>query len=637
MKKAWGVRIRVLIVALIPPLILGVSLTLLLTSSRLTDIEESLIQRGKALSRQLAVTAEYGLSTNDRALLQQIANTAVLEEDLTGITIFDAQHTFMASAGLQAHTPLQFSPPGSHTHIERIDEHLLRISQRVLRSSRTIPSPSSAAQSGSTEALGEVVVLISLDSLTQRKNALIQTSLATLVIVMAATFLLAIKMSHSVTAPIRTIANIVTAIGQGDFSARVRVKGGGSLYTLAEGVNLMAKRLTLEREQLEQKIHDATLQLRRKKEEAEQANLAKSRFLAAASHDLRQPMHALGLLIAHLSEYQHADEVKQIIQKISASAQALEQLLESLLDISKLDAGVITAKVIAFPLQPIFTRLSVEFEAQAKEKGLRFLVRPTAAWVRSDPVLFERIIQNLISNALRYTKEGAVLLAARKRPQHVSIEVRDSGIGIPVEAQELVFQEFTQLENIARDRSKGLGLGLAIVKRLAALLEHPLKLRSRPNWGSIFALELPRCSPQQQHEVETIIPTEDFTNQVVGIIENDALAQEGLTGLLTKWGCRVIAAESMASFLNQLSAENILPNALLCDYRLATNYTGLDIIAHIRKHFGSSLPAVLMSGDTNPELLKKTQEQNIRLLHKPVRPAKLRTALRRLLIHHEGE
>lgn len=632
MKLDWDIRTRVLVVALVPTIILGSLLTALLTFSRLNDLEEALTQRGQAMARQLAAASEYGLFSGNREVLQKLATSALNSADISGVAIYDRDGSLLATAGLQLHTL-----PGNaqvEAEIREVSTKMLRIVEPVRHSSLVDEDPY-ALTTGKTadqQPLGEVVVLLSRDNLDNRKLDQIMTALVMLCLVLAGSIALAVVMSRSVSAPIRRIAQAMVDIGSGNLATRVPLEGRGTLRRLAEGVNEMAAHLAIDHSNLEQRIAAATLQLRERTEEAERANLAKSRFLAAASHDLRQPMHALGLFIAELIRMEHSEEARRLISRIAASAEAMENLLDSLLDISKLDAGVVSTNPQSFPLGPLFERIGNDYGHAAKERGLQLRVRPTQLWIHSDPLLFERILINLVSNALRYTPSGSIMLTARKRGDHVLVEVRDSGVGIAPENQASIFLEFVQLENPARDRSKGLGLGLAIVRRLADLLCHPITLRSAPGRGSVFGVVAPNVPPAGTTEPMNI-PEQSFVGRIVSIIDDDVLAKESLAGLLRAWGCFVVASDSLPGLLAALEELEVEPEVVISDFRLPGEHTGLEIIANLRERFGADLPALLLSGDTGPETLRLATDRRVPLLHKPVRPAKLRAALSHLLQH----
>jgi len=633
MKLDWDIRTRVLIVALIPTIVLGLLLTAMLTFSRLNDLEDALTQRGQATARQLAYAAEYGLSINNRDVLQRLASSALESSDIYGIAIYDKKGALMAMAGLQVHSgsgTVVRSP--SKADVMKIGSQMLRIVEPVRNLHATEHGGYSltAQARDPNQILGEVVVLISRETLDNRKMNQIFTALLMLGLVLAGSIGLAVFMSRSVSTPIQRIAAAMSDIGRGNLATQVPLEGRGSLRQLAEGVNEMAAHLLVARSNLEQRIAAATLQLRERTEEAERANLAKSRFLAAASHDLRQPMHALGLFIADLSRKEHSDDTRLLIERIAASAEAMENLLDSLLDISKLDAGVVSSNPRPFSLGPVFERIGNDYDHAAKERGLRLRVRPTKLWILSDPMLFERILINLVSNALRYTQKGSIMVSARKRGDHVLVEVRDSGLGIAQENQASIFLEFVQLDNPARDRSKGLGLGLAIVRRLADLLYHPITLRSAPGRGSAFGIMAPGAPAETEPE---LLQTGEmnFIGRVVAIIDDDSLAQESLVGLLRAWGCFAVASDSLSGILDALEELEVEPEIVVSDFRLPGEHTGLEIISRLRAKFRSDLPALLLSGDTGPETLRQATEQNVPLLHKPVRPGKLRAALAHLI------
>jgi CheY-like chemotaxis protein/two-component sensor histidine kinase len=351
-------------------------------------------------------------------------------------------------------------------------------------------------------------------------------------------------------------------------------------------------------------VEEATAELRARKDEAERATLAKSRFLAAASHDLRQPMHALGLFISELSQHAHQPETRRLVRQIAASAEAMENLLDSLLDISKLDAGVFKPNLRTFPLQPLLDRLAVDFLPMAEERRLRLRLRPTGAWVESDPALLERVLINLLSNALRYTQEGSVLVACRRRGPLLRLEVRDSGVGIAPEAQDIIFHEFVQLENAERARNKGLGLGLAIVRRLTDLLGHRLALRSRVGGGSVFAVELPYAEPQEAAPAaEGERPPGDLAGTRIVVVDDDPLALASLHSLLLSWGCQVYAADGLENIAMELATRGVVPQVVVSDYRLRGPRTGVDVIRALRNRWDPELPAILISGDTAAETL----------------------------------
>jgi len=368
-------------------------------------------------------------------------------------------------------------------------------------------------------------------------------------------------------------------------------------------------------------------ELRRRKEAAEQANIAKSRFLAAASHDLRQPLHALGLFVQALEESPLANRERQVIGNIRHSVDAMEELFNALLDISRLDAGVVQPCVSTIPLAAVFDRVRFEFAPVARQKRVSLTVMKTSAHVVSDPSLLARIVRNLLANAVRYTDRGGVVLGCRRRGKTVRIEVWDSEI----------FREFYQLENPERDRRKGLGLGLAIVERLSRLLDHPVELRSTVGKGSMFAITVPLGAAEDYVPIETGPDTAgvfDLSGSLVLVIDDEGAVQEGMAALLRKWQCEVLTAGSGKEMLQQLVTVQRLPDLIICDYRLRAGENGIEVVEMLRSEFNVDIPAVLVTGDTAPDRLRDAEASGLPILHKPLNPARLRTLIANLLREH---
>jgi CheY-like chemotaxis protein/anti-sigma regulatory factor (Ser/Thr protein kinase) len=325
----------------------------------------------------------------------------------------------------------------------------------------------------------------------------------------------------------------------------------------------------------------------------------------------------------------HFPDARKVVDQAEASVVAMEQLLDALLDISKLDAGILTPHLEDFRLNALLARMQNSFAAAAAAKGLRLRAVPSHLVVRSDPVLLERIMMNLVSNAVRYTERGGVVIGCRRRGADVRIEVWDSGLGIPDDKRTAVFQEFFQLTDPGRDRSKGLGLGLAIVERLARLLQHRIELRSTPGRGSAFAIVLPAGDAQRVIATPPAAQTVDrhLRGAFVVVVDDEALVRDGMRGLLTGWGCHVLAAGSGDEALAQLAAHERIPDLIVSDYRLRDGENGIDVIHRLHAALTVPIPSVLISGDTAPERLREATASGYHLLHKPVQPAKLRAML----------
>ncbi|MCC8404378.1 hybrid sensor histidine kinase/response regulator [Paraburkholderia sp. MMS20-SJTN17] len=371
---------------------------------------------------------------------------------------------------------------------------------------------------------------------------------------------------------------------------------------------------------------------------AEEASLAKTRFFAAASHDLRQPLHAIGLLAASLNDpaatpAQQAKTAGHIIYNV----EALNQLFNQVLDLARLESGVTQVIRLHFRLAELFERVGSQYRPQAAAKGLALRIAPTSMIVYDDPVLLERVLSNLLSNAVRYTERGAIWLGFRRagRPNGGFIEVRDSGIGIAPEEHERIFEEFYQVENPQRDARQGHGLGLPTVKRLVGLLGSELQLRSAPGRGSVFRFAV------QAGDAGSIVAS--LNDSVAGgaaaqgrrvlCIDDEPSILEGLTSLLARWGCSVRGARDEAEALAAL-ADGFVPDAVLCDYQLAHHRTGAEALSAMRGALGRAghghVVTLLITGDMASPELEALALQGIPVLHKPVTPARLRRTLEML-------
>ncbi len=362
---------------------------------------------------------------------------------------------------------------------------------------------------------------------------------------------------------------------------------------------------------------------------------SRSRFLAAASHDLRQPVHALSMLVAALQQGLPPAQSRVILGHVDSAVAAMGGMFNALLDLSRLDASLVQPQWQLTDLQALLERLAAGQAGVAASKGLRFECRlPNCAlWVRTDPALLERVLGNLLSNALRYTAEGRVRLLARRRGGRVELVVADTGVGIPPEQREAVFHEFVQLRGSQAQSDAGLGLGLSIVRRLADLLQIRLRLRSRPGRGTVFSLHLPLASPAVAPlPAESVAATGAASGglgrgDVVIVVDDSAEVRTAMQALLSAWGCEVVTAASVAALMPQLMGLSVAPRLLLCDYRLGDGGDGMQAIAELREAFNDDLPAVLVTGDTSPARLREATASGLPLLHKPVTLPQLRAAI----------
>jgi len=360
--------------------------------------------------------------------------------------------------------------------------------------------------------------------------------------------------------------------------------------------------------------------------ELELANASKTRFLAAASHDLRQPVVTIGLLLGLLRESVTAPAVRAMVDRIHDATAAMEALLKGLLDLSRLDSGTIEPRLRTVALAPAFQAIELHHQPAAAEKNLRLRFHPTALAVSTDPLLLDQILRNLVDNAIRHTTSGGVLVGARRRGGSVLLQVWDSGPGIAAESQGVVFEEFVQLDNRARDGARGLGLGLAIVQRSARMLGRAVALRSVPGRGSCFSIELPRAASNPPDDARPAPQAQPLAGIAVWMIEDNASVRDALAARLHRWGADVTALSDRAAVARELAGARPAPDLIVSDQRLPDG-TGIDCIALIRHLTGHPIAALIVTGDTAPGDLALLRTSGLPTLHKPFAAAALLAAL----------
>ncbi len=443
----------------------------------------------------------------------------------------------------------------------------------------------------------------------------------------------------------------IQSIEGNDFSQIAKLSAAnGPLAPSYRTLGVIGQRLQWGKEELQALVDDVTRELRQRKEEAENATQAKSRFIAAASHDLRQPIHAMGLLIARLGQLPLGRGADTLVDNLESAVQSMQDLLDGLLDLSKLEAGAVAPNFQAHPIERTFQAVRAALSVQARAQNLRLRVRPTDLWALTDPALLQRVVMNLGHNALRYTSQGAVLIVCRTvhNGTGVRIEVLDSGRGIDPAHHQQIFQEFYRVDGESADVSKGMGLGLHIVARTADVLGVALAVRSSLGCGARFSVTLPIARPRQiQTEAERAVAVGPSGGQIadlqglrVLLLEADEQLRETLAGLLVSWGCDVLAQAALEPALLHMQDDGFVPGVVLCDYALA-GLAGQDVmqataaslgsvVQAVRAHCGEPIQACLFGGPTDAVLREQWQEQGVVVLDKPVRPAKLRAWLRRL-------
>lgn len=637
--RRTGIERQTQLVALLPILVIAVLLESYFIYSRFNDLDAQLLERSQLLTRQLASASEYAVFSGNSALLKRHVDSALASQDVQSITILDAAFHPLLKAG---NKELKFV--AQHSAIPQLDQNMdmLRLYEPITATQIKLDDGYLGGETTriADQPLGMVVVEFSKARMNKQKTEIGIFNILITLIVFSVASMMALRIARRISQPILGMHQAIMKIGTGELHTRIASPPEISeLHDLADGVNRMASQLQMDRNLLQERINQATFELRTQKEEAESSSFSKTRFLAAASHDLRQPIHALGLFIGELQTTVTSDNQRKIVMKVEESVDALSGLLNSLLDISKLDAGVIVPQLRDFNIELILGRIAQDYRPLAQSKSIKLHVSPCVMDVRSDPILLERILVNLVSNALRYTPIGGrIMLGCRIRGNNLRIEVRDNGIGIPLDEQKNIFLEFVQLANKERDRNLGLGLGLAIVERLSRLLQHPVSVRSDLGMGSMFTIEIPLTSNSEKtyeddhHLIEAQVSTDQLINKQANpkllVVDDDPLVRSSTQGILSSWGYRVYLAASLQDVKSKFNQQSF--DLIICDYRLPDG-TGLDVVNFLALIQQKFTACILISGDTSPDILQKAAESGFNLLSKPVRPAKLRSLINFLL------
>lgn len=621
--KSWGFRERVIAVAILPAALMAVVLAAYFLLLRYADAEEAFIHRGQSLLRLFTPATEYGVFSGNVEELRRLAAALASEKDFGGVVIQDDSGLPLTQIGtLRLTRAPQTLADGWHGPTP--DDLQYAFHAKIWRT-RLAWEDIFAVQreQRASEAIGSITLEMSRSGMRQlKREMMLVTLLATLATLLLGT-LLALRLSSSVTQPVLSLQRVVGAIRGGDLSARVSPHPAGTLRNLEEGINEMAASLQAGRDEMENRIAAATAELKQKRDEAEQASIAKSRFLAAASHDLRQPLHALSLFAAELARESGLPAQQRLAQQIGATVGTMEEMLGSLLDVSRADLGALHTCIQPVALDGLLRRVHSAHAGAARQKGLGLRLRPTRYWGLSDPALLYRMVSNLVANAIAYCRQGGVLVGVRAAAGRLRIEVWDSGVGIPPEQQALIFEEFYQVSNPERDPGKGLGLGLSLVERLSRLLDHPIGMRSVPGRGSMFSITLPRATVVEKtrkadpdiHKVKLLLLGEDSADNAV------------LSGLLTEWGCEVI--RYVPPLPVPLPTERI--ELIICEDTVFT--AALPLISPQAAARGL---AVLLLGTLPAASGKASHDFAISTLAKPPQPAKLRALLTHLLDNAAG-
>jgi signal transduction histidine kinase len=415
----------------------------------------------------------------------------------------------------------------------------------------------------------------------------------------------------------------------------------GNAFSLFQTAISLENRVRMRTEELHatlRHLEQSNIDLSAAKENAEQANLSKTRFLAAASHDVLQPLNAAHLSVSALAEVQTSEEGRKLVLQVERSLQTMEDLLRTLLDISRLDAGVVQPEIVDVSLETLFSSLRSDFQPVAEIKGLGLRFRPVNIAVRSDRTLLRRILQNILSNALRYTRTGGVLVGTRQRGGIIRIDVADTGCGIPDEQREAVFEEFSRGKAPpgAELAGGGLGLGLAIVRRMAGALGHPVTFSSRVGRGTIFHVDVPLAfnavvEPSPTPTEAERAPGYGLFGTKVLLVENDVDVLNAMASLLERWRCEVRTATSTGEALETLGDTDWVPDIVIADQHLDNGDLGILTVAEARNYLGRDVPALIVTADPSQAVIAAARAAGIELMRKPLKPAQLRALLAYLL------
>lgn len=599
---------QLILLALLPATGATLGAIAVLTRQHLSNVTELMRANAQTVALQVATVAQSQLQHMDRRALQRTALSGSAQPHVQQVQIWSEDGEIVADSesgarprgeGLRVVAPI-VGDDGRHS--------------------------------------GKVMVEMNLDAVSNAKRAVWLNVVAVLAASLLGVGLAGWWAARRISAPIRALGEAVDRLGAGE-DAQVALEGTAEVRRLQHGFNLAARALTESRNQLESRIVRATAELASKNQQLEVASQAKTRLLAAASHDLRQPLHALTLFSDGLANGETDPVRLQRIGHIRECVDSLDRLFSELLNLSQLDAGVLQPQWADFPLDTLFDEISRNFRAVAEQQNLRLVVRKTDAWVRCDYVMLSRILNNLVSNSLRHTTEGGILVGARRRGKGVRIEVWDSGIGIAPHHQARVFEEFYQVPQgrpTGRE-ARGMGLGLATVQRLAALLNTRVELRSQPHKGTcvralVRAADPVAARPALAAPAPGALVDDDLRLDDVRvlIIDDEHTILEGLQVVLSNWGAEVMAAQTRGEALALAGTWDRPPDLVISDLLLQGGDNGLDVLAALERHprgIGAATARLLVTGETKPDRLREVARAGVAVLYKPVSPKVLRQAI----------
>ena len=598
---------QLILLAMLPAMVATLVAITVLTRQHLDNLTELMRANAQTVALQVATVAQAPIARMDRRALQRTAQSGTYQPHVQQVQIWSEDGEIVAN---------------SETMDRARGEGLQVVVPIVGDDGR---------------ASGKVMVEISLGAVQNARRSVWLNVVLVLGASLVGVGLAGWWAARRISEPIRALGKAVDRLGAGE-AASVTIEGTSEVQHLQRGFNEAARALAESHRLLQSRITEATAELARKNQQLEVASQAKTRLLAAASHDLRQPLHALTLFSDGLANGETDPVRLQRIGHIRECVDSLDRLFSELLNLSQLDAGVLQPQWADFPLDQLFDEISRNFRPVAEQQGLRLVARKTDLWVRCDYVMLSRILNNLVSNSLRHTIEGGVLIGARRRGRGVRIDVVDTGVGIALQHQSRVFEEFYQVEGTGRQAprgQRGMGLGLATVQRLADLLNTRVELTSRPHKGTCVRV-LVRSAPAALPALDAApavgaIEEEPSLEQLrILVIDDERTILEGLSVVLTNWGAEVMAAQTRAEALALADAWDQPPDVVVSDLLLQGGDNGLDVIAALERHprgIGAGTARLLVTGETKPDRLREVASAGIAVLYKPVSPRVLRQAI----------
>lgn len=629
-----SLRTRMLTLALAPATVVAILLGGTFVLYSIDNMVQELHTRGTAISRQISAAAEYGLFSGQRESLSELAKAALrTDPDARGAAILDSQGAIIASSGdlHPTHWPGLAQVQGF-----RMEPDVLLFVEPVVSSSLPVGdiyAGEDAARTAEPKVLGHVVIELSRGRISGKTKTLLVVAILSGLFAVALGAWLALRISRQVIRPLLEANAVVARIGKGDLEARMQLESVGTLRSLAVGINDMAGRIGVTQEDLRLRIAAATLDLQREKEAAEYATIAKSRFLAAASHDLRQPMQAISLFSDALIRSGLSEEQKPIGEYLSRSIGSLGDLLNALLDITKLDVGAVKACVERIEAEDVAQKINDEFSPLAAAKSLRFKIYyPFGEMaIMTDGKLLLRLLDNLVGNALKYTRHGGILVAIRRCRDQALVQVWDTGTGIAPEHLNTIYEEYFQIGNPERDKTKGLGLGLAIAKRLARALGTEIVCRSKLGRGSVFEFRLPLADPvttddsrQADRPRADARGTSSLAGRRIVVVENDVMVATAIEMALELLGATVTCHRNAEDALADPRSADA--DFHISDFRLR-GMNGIEFLNAVQKRSAQPVKAVLLTGDVAPDRIAITESCPWTVLFKPVDLRRLISAI----------